>query len=225
MDELSLCEVRRLVDAANAACWQSSAALGGAVGPDDRRAERRLDALFRTSHTLAVYGTPAPGRPNHHVVTPLGGEWTDGLIEGDLVPLGWGAALGYPGFRPRDGGDAVEVKVLTAPSLATTWPALDRFEGEGYRRILVPIFGTEFGLGQAGERRLRTVANLYSANEASPDFWEPPTPEVRRTPLLSTRVNRGQNNHIGGRCVYRSRIFPRAKTAEALKPRPMSAPT
>ena len=62
------------------------------------------------------------------------------------------------------------VKVLTAPSLANAWSALDRFEGPGYRRILVPIFGTELDLEQAGKRRLRTVANLYSANEASPDF-------------------------------------------------------
>jgi gamma-glutamylcyclotransferase (GGCT)/AIG2-like uncharacterized protein YtfP len=85
----------------NAACKGNN--LGGAVGPDDRRAERRLDALFRTSHTLAVYGTLAPGQPNHHVVAPLGGEWTDGTIEGDLIPLGWDAALGYPGFRPRAG--------------------------------------------------------------------------------------------------------------------------
>ena len=68
-------------------------------------AERRLDDLFGTGHTLAVYGTLAPGRPNHHVLAPLGGAWTDGLIEGDLIPLGWGAALGYPGFRPRAGGD------------------------------------------------------------------------------------------------------------------------
>jgi hypothetical protein len=95
MDELSLSEVRRLVDAANAARHQSDASAD---------AERRLDALFRPSHTLAVYGMPAPGRPNHHVVAPLGGEWTDGLIEGDLIPLGWGVALGYPGFRPRAGG-------------------------------------------------------------------------------------------------------------------------
>jgi gamma-glutamylcyclotransferase (GGCT)/AIG2-like uncharacterized protein YtfP len=169
MNEVSLSEVRRLVDAANATRRQSDAS-GGAVGSGDCRAERRLDALFRTSHTLAVYGTLAPGQPNHHVVAPLGGEWTDGTIEGDLIPLGWGAALGYPGFRPRAGGDAVAVKVLTAPSLANAWPALDRFEGPGYRRILVPIFGTELGPEQAGERRLRTVANLYSANEASPDF-------------------------------------------------------
>jgi gamma-glutamylcyclotransferase (GGCT)/AIG2-like uncharacterized protein YtfP len=169
MNEVSLSEVRRMVDAANATRRQNDAS-GGAVGPDDGRAERRLDALFRTSHTLAVYGTLAPGQPNHHVVAPLGGEWTDGTIEGDLIPLGWGAALGYPGFRPRAGGDAVAVKVLTAPSLANAWSALDRFEGPGYRRILVPIFGTELDLEQAGKRRLRTVANLYSANEASPDF-------------------------------------------------------
>jgi len=170
MDEVSLSEVRRLVDAANAARRQSSAASGGAVGSDGGRAERRLDALFGTDHTLAVYGTLAPGQPNHHVLAPLEGEWTDGMIEGDLIPMGWGAALGYPGLRPRAGGDAVAVKVLTAPSLATAWPALDRFEGPGYRRILVPIFDIELGAEQGGERRLRTVANLYSANEASPAF-------------------------------------------------------
>jgi len=170
MEEVSLPEVRRLVDAANAARRRQGDASRGPVGPDDRSAERRLDALFGTGHTLAVYGTPAPGRPNHHLLAPLGGEWTDGLIEEDLIPLGWGAALGYPGFRPRAGGDAVEVRVLSAPSLATAWPDLDRFEGPGYRRILVPIFGTELGPEQVGERRLRTVANLYSANEAGPDF-------------------------------------------------------
>ncbi len=161
MDEVSLSEVRRLVEAANAARQQSD---------ESGDAERRLDALFGIGHTLAVYGTLAPGQPNHHVLAPLGGEWTDGLIEGDLIPLGWGAALGYPGFRPRAGGDAVAVKVLTAPSLATAWPDLDRFEGPGYRRILMPIFGTELDPEQVGERRLRTVANLYSATEASPDF-------------------------------------------------------
>jgi gamma-glutamylcyclotransferase (GGCT)/AIG2-like uncharacterized protein YtfP len=94
-------------------------------------AERRLDDLFGSSHTLAVYGTLVPGGPNHHVVAPLGGEWTDGLIEGDLLPLGWGADLGYPGLRSRVGGDAVAVQVLTAPLLATAWPDLDRFEGPG----------------------------------------------------------------------------------------------
>jgi gamma-glutamylcyclotransferase (GGCT)/AIG2-like uncharacterized protein YtfP len=168
MDDLSLPEVRRLVAAANAARRQSNAS-GSAVVSDGRRAERRLDDLLGTGRTLAVYGTLAPGKPNHHILAPLGGEWTDGLIEGDIIPLGWGADLGYPGFRPRVGGDAVAVQVLTAPSLATAWPTLDRFEGPGYQRILVPVFSTEPGPGQAGERRLHTVANLYAPIEADPD--------------------------------------------------------
>jgi hypothetical protein len=95
MDKASLSEVWRLLDAANAARRQSEASVD---------AERWLDDHFGTGHTLAVYGTLAPGQPNHRVLAPLGGEWTDGMIEGDLIPLGWGADLGYPGFRPRAGG-------------------------------------------------------------------------------------------------------------------------
>ena len=73
MDDLSLPEVRMLVAAANAVRQQRDAA-GSAVGSDGRRAKQQLDALYGTSHTLAVYGTPAPGQPNHHVVAPLGGS-------------------------------------------------------------------------------------------------------------------------------------------------------
>ena len=167
MADLSLPEVERLVAAANAARRQRDAS-GGAAASDGRSAERQLDSLFNASHRLAVYGTLAPGQPNHHVVAPLGGEWTNGLVEGELFPEGWGAALGYPAFRPRSGGTAVAVQVLTAPSLATAWPALDRFEGPEYQRVLVPVFGTEPGPGRAGERRLYTVANLYAAAEDSP---------------------------------------------------------
>src|SRR5215211_238211 len=197
MDDVSLPELRRLVDAANAARLQRDAS-GGAVESEGRRAERRLDDRFRTSSTLVVYGTLAPGRPNHHVLAPLGGGWTDGMIEGDLIPLGWGAALGFPGFRPRVGGEAVAVRVLSAPSLATAWPALDRFEGPGYERILVPVFGTEPGPGQADERRPYKVANLYAAAEAGPGRQPQATPGTKgsqaRThlvaPLLTDQLER-----------------------------------
>ena len=174
MDYLSLSEVRRLVEEANVSLWRGDASGGDDVS-DARRAERRLDEYFGTAHALATYGTLAPGRPNHHVLAPLGGEWTDGLIEGDLLPAGWGAELGYPGFRPRAGGDAVAVWVLTAPALASAWSELDRFEGEGYRRILVPVFAKEMGSAQeeTGERRPYTVANLYAPTEAGPDA-DPP---------------------------------------------------
>jgi gamma-glutamylcyclotransferase (GGCT)/AIG2-like uncharacterized protein YtfP len=164
MNDLSLPRVSSLVDAANTVRRKSDAS-GSAEGSEGRRAEQRLDVLFGSSLTLAVYGTLAPGRPNHHMLAPLGGEWTEGLIEG-VLPLGWGADLGYPGFRPRVGGDTVTVQVLSAPLLSSAWPNLDRFEGPGYRRILVPVFGTELGGGQAGERRLHTVANLYSPTES-----------------------------------------------------------
>jgi gamma-glutamylcyclotransferase (GGCT)/AIG2-like uncharacterized protein YtfP len=161
---MTFAEATRLVSAANTArgrCDRSPQA----DAPRAADAERRLEALFRVSHTLAVYGSLAPGRPNHHVVAPLGGEWTDGLVEGDLVPVGWGAALGYPAFRTRVGGPAVAVQVLTSPLLATAWPTLDRFEGSEYRRILVPVFR----VGPADARQLYTVANLYAATEDSPD--------------------------------------------------------
>ncbi|HET7231996.1 MAG TPA: gamma-glutamylcyclotransferase [Longimicrobium sp.] len=153
--------MNRRLAAANTARWRGGGA-GGAGDAGAAEAERRLEALFRTSLTLAVYGSLAPGQPNHHVVAPLGGVWTDGVIEGDLLPVGWGATLGYPAFRPRAGGPAVAVKVLTAPTLAAAWPDLDRFEGAEYRRILVPVFASSPAAGQ----RLYTVANLYAAAEA-----------------------------------------------------------
>jgi gamma-glutamylcyclotransferase (GGCT)/AIG2-like uncharacterized protein YtfP len=159
MDDLSLPEVKRLVAAANASRRQSDAS-GSVVGSNGRRAKRQLDALFRPNHTLAVYGTLAPGRPNHHVLAPLGGEWTDGTIEGDLLPMGWGADLGYPGFRPRVGGDAVAVQVLTAPLLTTAWPDLDRFEDPNYERILVLVFGTELGGGRASGGCTRSPTSI-----------------------------------------------------------------
>lgn len=108
MNNLSLPEVIHLIAAANALRWQPEPS-DNAVETAGRRAEEQLEALFNTGHTLAVYGSLAPGRSNHHIVAPLGGEWTEGKVEGNLIPAGWGAALGYPAFRPRVGGTAVAV--------------------------------------------------------------------------------------------------------------------
>ncbi len=174
MDDVSLPDVQRFVATVNALRRQR-AVVGRVEQPSDGDAERQLDALFRTSHRLAVYGTLAPGQPNHHIVAPLGGAWTDGFIEGELLPVGWGAPLGYWAFRPRVGGTAVAVHVLTAPGLATAWPTLDRFEGPEYQRIVVPVFSP----GQAGERRLYTVANLYAVTEVSPSATSADTHAVR----------------------------------------------
>ena len=115
-------------------------------------AEAQLEALFHHSTRLAVYGTLVPGRANHHVIAPLGGEWQQGYVEGDLHPTGWGASLGYPALRLRPGGPRVAVHVLTTSRLPDAWPMLDGFEGPGYLRALAPILD---------DGRLVTVANVY----------------------------------------------------------------
>jgi len=121
----------------------------------DADSASELEKRFNTSETLAVYGSLAPGRSNYHIVEPLGGEWSDGFIEGDLFQTGWGAAQGYWAFRPRAGGNRVEVKVLESSRLSGAWRMLDDFEGDEYRRILVAVM-TE-------DNELYTVANLYAA--------------------------------------------------------------
>ena len=128
-----------------------------------RDAERELDARFACSERLAVYGSLAPGRENYHMVEPLGGNWSDGVVEGDLTRHGWGAAMGYPALRLRTGAPTVTVRVLASPALATAWARLDAFEGAAYRRVLVPVWTDS----EVPERRLVAVANLYEA--AGPD--------------------------------------------------------
>jgi gamma-glutamylcyclotransferase (GGCT)/AIG2-like uncharacterized protein YtfP len=132
-----------------------------AANSGDRNAVRELDRAFGTSEILAVYGSLAPGKSNYHIVEPLGGEWTDGFIEGDLFQTGWGAALGYWSFRPRAGGERIAVKVLTSPRLSGAWQMLDDFEGSEYERILVAVFKN----GSADLPELLTVANIYAAKQ------------------------------------------------------------
>ena len=164
--DLPLDEVTRLLAAVNAARGYPARARD-ATAPDLAGAEAALDARFRVSHTLAVYGTLVPGRSNHHVVAPLGGTWTTGVVEGELAPEGWGTTLGYPAFRPRVGGAAVGVHVLTSDRLPGAWARLDAFEGPEYHRILVPVFAPDASDG-AGARRLAAVANLYAVAGAGP---------------------------------------------------------
>ncbi|MEM8924839.1 MAG: gamma-glutamylcyclotransferase [Actinomycetota bacterium] len=85
-------------------------------------------------HRLAVYGTLAPGRPNHHVLADLGGRWIEGTVRGALREEGWGAALGYPGIVLDPDGLEVTVHMLDAVGLTSRWADLDAFEGPGYRR-------------------------------------------------------------------------------------------
>jgi gamma-glutamylcyclotransferase (GGCT)/AIG2-like uncharacterized protein YtfP len=129
----------------------------------DPDAAARLESLFAVSSTLAVYGSLAPGRSNHHVLAPLGGVWTVGVVIGELSNDGWGTTLGYPGYRPREAGVAIAVQVLVSEALPAAWARLDDFEGPEYRRILVPVFEPD----AAGARKLATVANVYAVAAAA----------------------------------------------------------
>ena len=88
---------------------------------------------------LAVYGTLAPGRSNHHQLTGLEGRWRNGTVRGRLFESGWGAALGYPGLILDEQGETVEVQLFESPDLPAYWQRLDAFEGSGYNRVVAAV--------------------------------------------------------------------------------------
>jgi gamma-glutamylcyclotransferase (GGCT)/AIG2-like uncharacterized protein YtfP len=96
---------------------------------------KRLGARNR----LAVYGSLAPGQANHHVLAGLRGEWRDGTVRGDLHPVGWGMTFGFPALAWRADGPVVPVKLFESFDLPAHWRRLDAFEGNAYRRVVVPV--------------------------------------------------------------------------------------
>ena len=109
---------------------------------------------------LAIYGSLAPGRSNHHHLADIAGTWREGWVEGVLHDRGWGAAQGFPGIRLERGGPRVQVHVLESNELAQHWDRLDEFEGDEYGRVPVEIHGLETG----------TVAGwIYALKPACPD--------------------------------------------------------
>lgn len=97
---------------------------------------------------LATYGTLAPGRPNHHQLAPLSGEWLDGYVTGCLVQRGWGAKLGYPAMVPDPDGEPIAVSLFLSDQLPLHWLRLDAFEGKEYRRAAIDVH-TERGTFEA----------------------------------------------------------------------------
>ncbi|SRR5713226_7702682 len=94
-----------------------------------------LNALLDFPNTrLAAYGTLAPGESNHAVLEGVPGAWLEGTVQGVRF-----MANGYPAFERRPGNGQVPVRVLTSAALPEHWARLDDFEGDDYRRILVPV--------------------------------------------------------------------------------------
>jgi gamma-glutamylcyclotransferase (GGCT)/AIG2-like uncharacterized protein YtfP len=88
---------------------------------------------------LAVYGTLAPGRVNHHEISALAGTWQRGTVKGKLFSSGWGAALGFPGLILDPLGPSVQVDLFESMDLPEHWARLDEFEGTGYRRVIATV--------------------------------------------------------------------------------------
>jgi gamma-glutamylcyclotransferase (GGCT)/AIG2-like uncharacterized protein YtfP len=92
-----------------------------------------------SSGRLAVYGTLAPGRVNHHQLAGLSGRWIEGTVRGHLHEAGWGAYLGYPAIVLDDGGPKVGVQLFESSDLPEHWDRLDAFEGLAYRRSVTAV--------------------------------------------------------------------------------------
>lgn len=98
---------------------------------------------FRATEQLIVYGSLAPGGPNHGRLRRLKGAWIEGWIRGKLISTGWGSALGYPALWWQSDGALIEAWLLQSPALVDHWTELDAFEGAEYRRILAPFYNAE----------------------------------------------------------------------------------
>lgn len=86
---------------------------------------------------LFVYGTLAPNRPNHHIMTPIHGTWQNATVKGFLHAQGWGATHGYPALIGDDNGDVIHGFVFSSDKLHQHWDRLDEFEGKEYIRTQI----------------------------------------------------------------------------------------
>ena len=121
------------------------------------KAEVNLVEKYHPQNSLVIYGTLAPGRPNHSKIEHVKGMWRKGTIKGKLVNEGWGAAMGYPAFEhvPENKQETIEAYILISDELGKHWDYLDKFEGEGYIRILTKY---ELETGEIG------IGNIYAFN-------------------------------------------------------------
>ncbi len=97
---------------------------------------------------LVTYGTLAPGRPNHHILSDLQGDWKNCTLEGHLEEVD-----GLPIFRWQASVRTIEASLLLSPDLPRRWRQIDRFEGSSYKRRLITV-ATDVGI---------SVANIYAS--------------------------------------------------------------
>lgn len=122
--------------------------------------EKTFIEKYRPEKSIIIYGTLAPNRPNHSKIEHIKGKWLKGIVKGKLVNEGWGAELGYFGFKHShiDEQENIEAYILLSDQLVDNWSYLDEFEGDGYRRIIAKY---ELDNGDVG------IGNIYAINDAS----------------------------------------------------------
>jgi gamma-glutamylcyclotransferase (GGCT)/AIG2-like uncharacterized protein YtfP len=108
---------------------------------------RLVDLLLdKPGERLVIYGTLAPGKENHDVIEDLSGEYSDCAIHGRIKEVD-----GLPYFTWAPSGGSLGAQLFSSKQLPDKWDDLDRFEGDGYKRRLIPA-ATDGGL---------TVASIY----------------------------------------------------------------
>ena len=93
------------------------------LGPVDDNPDQRL----------IVYGTLAPGDMYHYLLADLPGTWERCVIRGRM-----GEYWGFMAFHYDEHGPEHPAWLLSSPELPQKFPELDAFEGEAYRRIIIP---------------------------------------------------------------------------------------
>ena len=94
-----------------------------------------INLLFdKPDHKLAAYGTLIPGGPNQDILQGVQGEWRDCKVYGDVR-----GNRELRAFHWNPTGSAVDASLLISPSLQERWKKLDQFEGNEYRRHLIPV--------------------------------------------------------------------------------------
>jgi gamma-glutamylcyclotransferase (GGCT)/AIG2-like uncharacterized protein YtfP len=84
---------------------------------------------------LASYGSLRPGESNFKVVEEICGSWAPGVVRGTIaVELGY-----FVYYWEQESPNTVPVLVLNSIELDAHWPRIDEFEGDNYRRVLVPV--------------------------------------------------------------------------------------
>ncbi len=151
-------ELDKIIEELNKGKTISNRELNNLADSRFTESEKDFFKIYKPENALIIYGTLAPNRPNHSVIEHIKGKYQRAKVKGKLENKGWGAELGFPGFRHASSEDQTEIEgvVLFSEELVENWQLLDDFEGTGYRRILAKY---ELDTGEIG------VGNIYAINE------------------------------------------------------------